>query len=137
MFRRRYADEQDSWLKDLFQSRTAGAEFMLPWTIDTYFTTMTALKKMFSAAELKAIIEAHRDAVLDTSHLRLAHLLLQVLERDDSADMHRHGSSPVALENKCRRLDDTQAAVLILWASAFWRGRDCSDQSMEKYIAVK
>lgn len=135
MFRRRYADEQDSWLKDLFQSRTAGAEFMLPWTIDTFFTTMTALKKQFTAAELKAVIEAHKNAVLDTSHLRLAHLLLQVLERGN--DIHRHGSSPAALESKCRRLDDTQAAVLILWASAFWRGRDCSEQGLDKYVSAK
>ena len=35
MFRRHHHEEQDTWLKDLFQSRRAGAEFMLPWTIDT------------------------------------------------------------------------------------------------------
>ena len=36
-----------------------------------------------------------------------------------------------------QQLDDAQASVLILWASAFWRSQTCSAQAMEKYIAVK
>ena len=138
MFRRHHHEEQDTWLKDLFQSRRAGAEFMLPWTIDTYVTTVTALKQIFSAAELKTVIDAHEGVSIDTSHLRVAHLLLQVMDRCDRDGIHeRHGSEPRTLESKCRQLDDTKAAVLILWASSFWRGKNTSEQAMEKYISVK
>ena len=138
MFRRHHTEEQDSWLKELFQSRRAGTEFMLPWVIDTYVTTVTALKQTFSAAELKTVIDAHEGVSIDTSHLRVAHLLLQVMDRCDRDGIHeRHGSEPRTLESKCRQLDDTKAAVLILWAASFWRGKNTSAQAMEKYISVK
>ncbi|MBR5883401.1 MAG: hypothetical protein IKY97_08035 [Mailhella sp.] len=138
MFRRHHTEEQDTWLKELFQSRRAGTEFMLPWVIDTYVTTVTALKQTFSAAELKTVIDAHEGVSIDTSHLRVAHLLLQVMDRCDRDGIHeRHGSEPRTLESKCRQLDDTKAAVLILWASSFWRGKNTSEQAMEKYISVK
>ena len=138
MFRRHHLEEQDAWLKDLFLSRRAGAEFMLPWTIDTYVTSMTALKQTFTPAELKTIIDAHEGVSIDTSHLRVAHLLLQVMDRCDSDGIHsRHGSDPRELEAKCRQLDDGKAAVLILWASAFWRGQSTGEQAMEKYITLK
>ena len=138
MFRRHRHEEQDTWLKDLFQSRRAGAEFMLPWTIDTYVTTVAALKETFTPAELKTVIDAHKDVTIETSHLSVAHLLLQVMDRCDRDDIHtRHGSVPSELEARCRQLDDTKAAVLILWAASFWRGQSTSAQAMEKYIAVK
>ena len=138
MFRRHHTEEQDTWLKELFQSRRAGTEFMLPWVIDTYVITVTTLKQTFSAAELKTVIDAHEGVSIDTSHLRVAHLLLQVMDRCDRDGIHeRHGSEPRTLESKCRQLDDTKAAVLILWASSFWRGKNTSEQAMEKYISVK
>ncbi len=134
----RPSDEQDIWLREQFRSHTAGAEFMLPWTIDTLFTSVTALKSLFTPAELKTIIDAHKNLVIDTSHLRLSHLLLHVMERCDRNELYqRYGTTPHSLENKFRKLDDMQAAVLILWASAFWRGQTCSAQAMEKYIAIR
>ena len=138
MFRRHHQEEQDTWLKELFQSRRAGAEFMLPWTIDTYVTTVASLKKTFSPAELKTFIDAHKDVELAPEDLRAAHLLLQVMERCDSDGLHsRHGADPRDLKAKFRQLDDSKAAVLILWASAFWRGLSTGEQALEKYIAVK
>jgi hypothetical protein len=138
MFSHLQTETLDLWLKDYFKSPGAGAEFMLPWTVDTYFTTVNVLKELFSPAELKTIIDAHEHMVIDTSHLRLAHLLLQVLERCDQSDIHaRYGADANDIESKCRQLDDTQAAVLILWALAFWRGQNNSAEAMEKYIARK
>ncbi len=132
------SDEQDVWIREHFRSRTAGAEFMLPWTIDAWFSTVSALKSLFTPAELKTIIDAHKNIVIDTSHLRLTHLLIHVLEHCDRKELYqKHGSSPRNLETKFRQLDDAQASVLILWASAFWRGQTCSAQAMEKYISVK
>ena len=131
-------DEQDVWLREHFRSHTAGAEFMLPWTIDTWFGTVSALKSLFTPAELKTIIDAHKNVVIDTSHLRLTHLLLHVMEQSDRKELYKkHGSSPRNLETKFRQLDDAQASVLILWASAFWRGQTCPPQALEKYIAAR
>ena len=132
------SDEQDIWIKEQFRSHTAGAEFMLPWTIDMWFGTISALKSLFTPAELKTIIDAHKNIVIDTSHLRLSHLLIHVMENCDKKELYqKHGTSPRNLETTVRQLDDAQASVLILWASAFWRGQTCSPQAMEKYIAVK
>lgn len=128
----------DRWLAEYFKSQGAGAEFMLPWTVDTYFTTVSALKALFSPAELKTIIDAYQGMVIDSAHLRLAQLLLQVTERCAQDSIHeRHGARAAELERKCRLLDDSQAAVLILWASAFWRGQYCTEQALEKYITIK
>jgi len=138
MFRRRHQDEQDNWLNELFRSGRAGAEFMLPWTVDTYVTAVTALKAQFSPGELKTVIEAHRDTSIDTAHLGVTHLLLQVMERCDRDGIHiPYGADPHKLEARCRQLDDTRAAVLILWASAFWSGQTCTAQAMEKYVSAR
>lgn len=132
------AEEQDVWLKEHFRSRKAGAEFMLPWTIDFWVCTVIALKSLFTPAELKTIIEAHKNLIVDTSHLHLTHLLLHVMEQCDRKEIYKkYGTDPYSLETKFRQLDDAQASVLILWASAFWRGQTCSAQAMEKYIAAK
>lgn len=131
-------EEQDVWIRDHFRSRTAGAEFMLPWTIDTWFGAVGELKKLFTPEELKTVIDAHKNIVVDASHLRAAHLLAHVPELCGKKELDKkYGSSVRALETKLRQLDDTQAAVLVLWASAFWRGQTCSAQALEKYVAVK
>ena len=136
--RKRAAEDQELWLKEHFRTDAAGAEFTLPWTIDTLFRTVAGLKAQFSAAELKTVIEAHRDAVPSTPRLRLSHLLLQVTDRCERDALHeRHGASLPALQNRLRQLDDRQAAVFVIWASAFWRGQNSTPEALEKYIAVK
>lgn len=116
MFRQSPSASQDGWISEYFSSRAAGAEFMLPWFMDTCFTALAHIKEVFTEPELKTIVNAHENVLLDTAHLRLAHLLLQVSERCG------HGAELSALETKLRQLDDTEAAVLILWAASFWRG---------------
>lgn len=36
----RINDEQERWLKDYFRTKSAGAEFILPWAVDTFFRAM-------------------------------------------------------------------------------------------------
>ena len=57
----RINDEQERWLKDYFRTKSAGAEFILPWAVDTFFRAMANIKQMFTAGELKTIVEAHKD----------------------------------------------------------------------------
>ena len=131
----RINDDQERWLKDYFRTKSAGAEFILPWAVDTFFRAITAIKQMFSAAELKTIVDAHKDMKLMPDHTRLSYLLLCVNDACERNGVHmRHGASRNSLETKIKSLDDTQATALMVWASAFWVSRNCSADNLDDYI---
>ena len=131
----RINDDQERWLKDYFRTKSAGAEFILPWAVDTFFRAITGIKHIWSAAELKTIVEAHKDMKLMPDHTRLSYLLLRVTDACDINGVHlRHGASKSSLETKIKSLDDTQATALMVWASAFWVSRNCSAENMDEYI---
>ena len=131
----RINDDQERWLKDYFRTKSAGAEFILPWAVDTFFRAITSIKHMYRAAELKTIVEAHKDMKLMPDHTRLSYLLLRVTDACDVNNVHlRHGASKSSLESKLKGLDDTQATALMVWASAFWVSRNCSAENMDEYI---
>lgn len=131
----RISAEQERWLKDYFRTKSAGAEFILPWAVDTFFRAISSIKSIFSGAELKTIVEAHKDLKLLPDHTRQTYLLLRVTDACDVSSLHiRHGASKSSLEAKVKRLDDTQATALMVWASAFWVSRNCSAENMDEYI---
>ncbi len=131
----RISADQEKWLKDYFRTKSAGAEFILPWAVDTFFRAISAIKNTFTAGELKTIIDAHKDVRLLPDHTRQSYLLLRVLDACDVNMVHtRHGASKASLEAKLKRLDDTQATALMVWSSAFWVSRNCSADSMDEYI---
>lgn len=131
----RINDEQERWLKDYFRTKSAGAEFILPWAVDTFFRAITNIKSIFSAAELKTIVEAHKDLKLLPDHTRQTYLHLRVMDACDMGSLHmKHGANKGSLEAKIKRLDDTQATALMVWASAFWVSRNCSTDSLDEYI---
>ena len=131
----RINDDQERWLKDYFRTKSAGAEFILPWAVDTFFRAITGIKQIFSASELKTIVDAHKDMKLMPDNTRLSYLLLRVADACDVNGIHmRHGASTSSLESKLKSLDDTQATALMVWASAFWVSRNCSAESLDDYI---
>lgn len=131
----RINDEQERWLKDYFRTKSAGAEFILPWAVDTFFRAITGIKQIFSASELKTIVDAHKDMKLMPDNTRLSYLLLRVSDACEMNAIHmRHGASKSSLESKLKSLDDTQATALMVWASAFWVSRNCSAESLDDYI---
>ncbi|GFH62867.1 MAG: conserved hypothetical protein [Candidatus Desulfovibrio kirbyi] len=131
----RINNDQERWLKDYFRTKSAGAEFILPWAVDTFFRAITAIKHIFSAAELKTIVEAHKDMRLLPDHTRLSYLLLRIVDACDVNSVHlRHGASKSSLESKLKSLDDTEATALMVWASAFWVSRSRSAESLDDYI---
>lgn len=131
----RINDDQERWLKDYFRTKSAGAEFILPWAVDTFFRAINGIKSIFSAAELKTIVDAHKDIKLMPDHTRLSYLHLRIMDACDVGNVHlRHGASKSSLEAKIKRLDDTQATALMVWASAFWVSRNCSADSLDEYI---
>ena len=67
----RISSEQEKWLKDYFRTKSAGAEFILPWAVDTFFRAVHTVKEIFSAPELKTIVEAHKDLRLLPENTRL------------------------------------------------------------------
>lgn len=131
----RINENQERWLKDYFRTKSAGAEFILPWAVDTFFHAIIGIKQIFSASELKTIVDAYKDTKLTPESTRLSYLLLRVNDACELNAVHmRHGASRNSLESKLKSLDDTQATALMVWASAFWVSRNCSADSLDEYI---
>lgn len=131
----RINEDQERWLRDYFRTKSAGAEFILPWAVDTFFRAITGIKQVFSASELKTIVEAYKDTKLTPESTRLSYLLLRVTDACDLNNIHeRHGASKTSLESKLKTLDDTQATALMVWASAFWVSKNCSAENLDDYI---
>lgn len=131
----RISDDQEKWLKDYFRTKSAGAEFILPWAVDTFFRAISTIKNTFTAGELKTIVEAHKDIRLLPEHTRLSYLILRVTDACDVNAIHlKHGASKANLEAKLKRLDDTQATALMVWSAAFWVSRNCSAENLDEYI---
>lgn len=127
--------DQEKWLKNYFRTKSAGAEFILPWAVDTFFRATTQIKSQFSAPELKTIVEAHKDIKLLPENTRLDYLMLRIRDACEVALLHtKHGASKTSLEAKLKRLDDTQATALMVWAAAFWVSKNCSAESLDTYI---
>ncbi|UZP67443.1 hypothetical protein N1030_00290 [Desulfovibrio mangrovi] len=131
----RITNDQEKWLKDYFRTKSAGAEFILPWAVDTFFRATMQIKSQFSAPELKTIVEAHKDIKLLPENTRLDYLLLRTRDACEVQNLHlKHGASKTSLEAKLKRLDDTQATALMVWAAAFWVSKNCSAESLDEYI---
>ena len=133
----RINSEQERWLKDYFRTKSAGAEFILPWAVDTFFRAIMSIKGAFTPAELKTIVEAHKDVRLLPDTTRVSYLLLRVMDACEVGNLHTaHGASKTTLEAKIKRLDDTQATAIMVWSSAFWVSRSCTAESLDEYIRM-
>lgn len=134
----RITDNHEQWLKEFFKTKSAGAEFILPWAVDTFFRALNAIKSQFSTAELVTIVEAHRDIKLLPDQSRLAYLQLRVQDACDLDLTHtKHGASKSSLETKLKRLDDTQATALMIWATAYWVSKENQTTSLEDYVTSR
>lgn len=131
----RISDEQERWLKDYFRTKSAGAEFILPWAVDTFFRAITNTKAVFELAELKTIVEAYKDVKVTPDSTSKSYLMLRVMGACDKNHANeRFGASRSSLEAKLRYLDETQATALMVWASAYWVSRNCTATSLDEYI---
>ena len=131
----RISDEQERWLKDYFRTKSAGAEFILPWAVDTFFRAITNTNAVFEPAELKTIVEAYKDVKVTPDSTSKSYLMLRVMGACDKNHANeRFGASRSSLEAKLRYLDETQATALMVWASAYWVSRNCTATSLDEYI---
>lgn len=131
----RVSDEHEQWLKEYFRTKSAGAEFVVPWAVDTFFRSINSVRGQFSAAELKTILEAHKDVKLLPDQSRLAYLQLRVQDACDLNMVHtKYGVSKANFEAKLKRLNDTQAAALMIWATAFWVSKENQESDMDEYV---
>ena len=133
----RITGDHERWLKEYFKTKSAGAEFILPWAVDTFFRAINGIKAIFSEPELKTIVEAHKDIRLLPDQSRLAYLQLRVQDACDLSLVHtKYGASKGNLEAKLKRLDDTQATALMVWATAFWVSKECDAENMNEYVKI-
>lgn len=131
----RITPDHERWLKDYFRTKSAGAEFILPWAVDTFFRALNGIKSIFSTPELKTIVEAHKDVKLLPDQSRLAYLQLRIQDACDLDLLHtKHGASKVNLEAKLKRIDDTHATALMIWATAFWVSKECTAETLDDYV---
>lgn len=131
----RVSDEHEQWLKEYFRTKSAGAEFVVPWAVDTFFRSINAIRGQFSTPELKTILGAHKDVKLLPDQSRLAYLQLRVQDACELNMLHtKHGASKANLEAKVKRLNDTQAAALMIWATAYWVSKAWKDIPMDDYV---
>ncbi|GAB6178319.1 hypothetical protein JCM16814_32100 [Desulfobaculum senezii] len=131
----RVSPEHEQWLKEYFRTKSAGAEFVVPWAVDTFFRSINQVKGMFSTPELMTILEAHKEVKLLPDQSRLAYLQLRLQDACDISLLHtRHGASKANLEAKLKRLNDTQAASLMIWAAAYWVSKRWKEVNMEDYV---
>ncbi len=132
----RINEDQEKWLKDYFRTKSAGAEFILPWAVDIFFRSIHSIKQNFTPAELKTIVEIHKDMRLAPEQTRLSYLLLRIADYCERSKVtEKHGASRSSLESKIKKLDDTQATALMIWASAFWVSKSCSSSDLDHYIS--
>ncbi|HMM38452.1 MULTISPECIES: hypothetical protein [Desulfovibrio] len=133
----RISQDHEKWLKDYFKTKSAGAEFILPWAVDIFFKSIRGVSSDFSVAELKTILEAHRDVKLLPNQSKQAYLLLRVEEACQEHNVHiQHGASKNNLEVKLRRLTDLQATALMIWATAYWTSKVWNGVSVEDYVKL-
>jgi hypothetical protein len=134
----RITPDHERWLKEFFKTKSAGAEFILPWAVDTFFRALNAIKSQFTVPELMTIVEAHKEIKLLPDQSRLAYLQLRVQDACDLDLLHtKHNASKASIETKLKRLDDTQATALMIWATAFWVSKENQVTSLEDYVAGK
>lgn len=131
----RITNEQEKWLKDYFRTKSAGAEFILPWVVDTFFRAITSIKHSFSDSELMLIIAAHKNLRIQPDNSNGDYLRLRVEDACSTNQLHTiYGISRETLEAKLRRLNNTDATALMVWAAAFWVSKNCSADNISEYI---
>ncbi|MCT4625779.1 hypothetical protein [Halodesulfovibrio sp.] len=132
----RITTEQEKWLKDYFRTKSAGAEFILPWVVDTFFRAITTIKHCFSDSELALIISAHKNLRIQPNNSSKDYLRLRIAEACDTKDLHNvYGLSRDALDAKLNKLSNTDATALMVWAAAFWVSKNCSADNISEYIS--
>ena len=131
----RITNEQEKWLKDYFRTKSAGAEFILPWVVDTFFRAIVGVKQIFSDSELALIISAHKNLRLQPDNSSKDYLRLRVADACNSKKLHDvYGLSRETLEAKLGKLNNTDATALMVWAAAFWVSKNCSADNISEYI---
>ncbi|WP_029894612.1 hypothetical protein [Desulfohalovibrio reitneri] len=131
----RISQNLEDRIKGYFKTKGAGAEFLLPWVIDTFDRTLAQLKTEFSSPELKTFLEAYRDQRILPEHCRLPYLQLRMREAcGEELKNTIHGAGWPTLERKIDRLSDVQAATLMVWAAAYWSSPEAGEVSMDEYV---
>ncbi len=133
----RITHDHEQWLKNYFKTKSAGAEFILPWAVDMFFKSMRSVAQELNVQELKTVLEAYKGIKILPNQCKSAYLFLRIEEACDNEDVHvAHGVSKANLEAKLKRLTDVQASALMIWASAYWVSKVWNGVSLEEYIKL-
>lgn len=133
----RITHDHEKWLKNYFKTKSAGAEFILPWAVDMFFKSLRAASQELNTAELKTILEAYKGIKILPNQCKGAYLSLRVEEACDVEEVHiLHGASKSNLESKLKRLSDVQSTAIMIWANAYWVSKVWNGVSFDEYIKL-
>ncbi len=132
----RITSEYEKRMKSLFRTKSAGAEFLLPWMLDALDRCLRDIKNEFGIAELKTVVEAYRKiAKLTPEHCRLDYFQLRMTEACKEEHLHtKHGASWPSLQRKMERFDDLHATAAVIWGVAFWQSPMSKEISLDEYV---
>ena len=133
----RITNDHEKWLKNYFKTKSAGAEFILPWAVDMFFKSMRSVAQELNVSELKTVLDAYRGVKILPNQCKSAYLFLRIEEACETEEVHiLHGVSKTNLESKLKRLSDVQSTALMIWASAYWVSKVWNGVSFEEYIKL-
>ncbi len=114
-----------------------GAEHVVPWFIDTCFSGISAVKKIFSPQELAVIIEMCRDVPDGFVPQQHTNFLMELLRGDAAvSSASANGVNIARLEKKAAQLEEMQAGVLLLWARSFRKGPASAHDDTSRYVSA-
>lgn len=133
----RITHDHEQWLKNYFKTKSAGAEFILPWAVDMFFRSMRSVAQELTVAELKTVLEAYRGIKILPNQCKSAYLYLRIEEACETENVHvPNGVSRANLEAKLKRLSDVHSTALMIWASAYWVSKVWNGVSFDEYIKL-
>lgn len=132
----RITTEYEKRMKALFRTKSAGAEFLLPWTLDALDRCLRDIKGELGMAELKTVVEAYRKiGKLTPEHCRSDYFQLRMREACKEERLHtKHGASWPSLSRKIEGFDDLHSTAAVIWGMAFWQSPSSKEMTLDDYV---
>lgn len=134
----RISDKCRSWLEENFQSITGGAEMVLEGTMTNYRAALREMKGIFSAAELKSMVDVMNATMLTPSMMgqHLAISIQDAIALDGLAEKWDLDTQDFMTRLTARTT--FQLTTLEWWANGFWYGGgpEHPDRDLEDYVKI-
>ena len=134
MFFKTLNDQNGAGIKAPFHMLNTGAEYVLPWVIDSYFSAIGSITARFSTNELHVLLNAKPGFALAESRFNSAAFIREIIASCLKNLTHkRYGVTLEKIEKKLQQLNERQTFMIAMWIHAFWQASPQKDH--EQYIS--